>query len=93
MTSKSNSCYPCSDGHPRPLILLCIFIVACFTALPGHAQQATYDFILSGARIVDGTGAAWFYGDVAIKGDRIAAMGDLQKASATERIDQAVWFK
>jgi dihydroorotase/N-acyl-D-amino-acid deacylase len=59
----------------------------CFTALPAGAQQPAYDFIISGARIVDGTGAAWFYGDVAIKADRIAAMGDLQKTSATQRID------
>jgi N-acyl-D-amino-acid deacylase len=85
MTSKPNC--PCSHGRLRPSTSFCIITVVCFTALSVHAQQATYDFIISGARIVDGTGAAWHYGDVAIKGDRIAAMGDLQKASATQRID------
>src|SRR6516165_3104645 len=48
---------------------------------------AGYDFILAGARIMDGTGAPWVIGDVAIQGDHIAAMGDLRKASSSKRID------
>jgi dihydroorotase/N-acyl-D-amino-acid deacylase len=28
--------------------------------------------IISNGRVVDGTGAAWFYGDIAIRQDRIA---------------------
>ncbi len=52
-----------------------------------HAQDAHYDFVVTGARIVDGTGAAWFAGDIGIVGDRIAAIGDLHEAVATKRID------
>jgi dihydroorotase/N-acyl-D-amino-acid deacylase len=52
-----------------------------------QAQGPSYDSIISGARIVDGTGAPWFYGDLAIMGDRIAAIGDLHNAAANERID------
>ena len=33
-----------------------------------------YDVLIMGAQVVDGTGNAWFYGDVAIQGDRIAAI-------------------
>ena len=33
-----------------------------------------YDVLITGAQVVDGTGNPWFYGDVAIKGDRIAAI-------------------
>ncbi|HEX3738142.1 MAG TPA: D-aminoacylase [Terriglobales bacterium] len=62
-------------------------ILTFFTVLSAVAQTPTYDVIITGARIVDGTGAAWHYGDIAIKGDRIAAMGDLQKVSAGHRID------
>src|SRR5439155_18398502 len=87
MTFKSHPCFPCSDRRPRPSLVLIILIAFCLTAVSARAEQAAYDFIISGARIVDGTGAAWFYGDIAIKGDRIAAMGDLQKASAAQRID------
>jgi len=55
--------------------------------VPLPAQKTSYDFIISGARIVDGTGAPWFIADVAISGDRIAAIGDLQNASANRRIN------
>ena len=46
-----------------------------------------FDLVITGGRIVDGTGAPWFRGDVGIKGDRIAAVGDLSQAAATRRID------
>lgn len=49
-----------------------------------------YDLVLAGGKIVDGTGNAWFRGDVAIRGDRIARIapaGLLRDAPARERID------
>src|SRR6185437_13613529 len=77
MTSKSKSCSSCRDRRSRPSSIMCILTALLLAALSAQAQQPNYDFIISGARIVDGTGAAWHYGDIAIKGDRIAAMGDL----------------
>jgi dihydroorotase/N-acyl-D-amino-acid deacylase len=53
------------------------------------AEQTKYDFIIRGAHIVDGTGAPWYAGDIAIAGDRIAAIGDLQDASATTVVEGA----
>src|SRR5580700_78632 len=60
-----------------------------FLLLPtiAAAQRPDYDFIISGAHIIDGTGAPWVAGDIAISGDRIVAMGDLSKASARKRLD------
>jgi dihydroorotase/N-acyl-D-amino-acid deacylase len=58
-------------------------LVAGFT----HPQHPNYDFILSGAHLVDGTGAPWVAADLGIAGDRIAAIGDLSHASAAKRID------
>ncbi len=52
-----------------------------------HAAEAKFDFIIRNARIVDGTGAPWYRGDVAIEGDRIAAIGDLSEASAKTVVD------
>jgi N-acyl-D-aspartate/D-glutamate deacylase len=50
----------------------------------------SYDVVIEGGRVVDGTGNPWFYGDVAIKGDRIARItpaGLLARARAGRRID------
>jgi dihydroorotase/N-acyl-D-amino-acid deacylase len=58
---------------------------------PGPALgTGPYDVVIENGRIVDGTGAAWFYGDLAIRGDRIAAVaprGTLRSAGAKTRID------
>jgi len=49
-----------------------------------------YDVIIENGRVIDGTGAAWFYGDVALRGERIAAIGPrgaFRRARATTRVD------
>jgi N-acyl-D-amino-acid deacylase len=54
------------------------------------AQGAPFDVLILNGRIVDGTGAGWFYGDLAIRGDRIAAMmprGGLAGRSARDTVD------
>lgn len=51
------------------------------------AQHPDYDFLISGGRIVDGTGAPWVVGDIGIAGDRIVAIGDLSKTSVRKRVD------
>jgi dihydroorotase/N-acyl-D-amino-acid deacylase len=48
---------------------------------------AVFDLVLSNARVIDGTGAPWFRADVAVRGAKIAAIGDLAKARARRRID------
>src|SRR5436190_3869764 len=62
-------------------------IALFFAAAPIEAQKTSVDFIISGVRVVDGTGSPWFIGDIAVSGDRIAAIGDLRNASANKRID------
>jgi len=51
------------------------------------AQHPRYDFMISGVRVVDGTGAPWFAADIGVTGDRIEAIGDLGKASAGKRVN------
>ncbi|MGR4069196.1 N-acyl-D-amino-acid deacylase family protein [Billgrantia sp. C5P2] len=46
-----------------------------------------YDLLIRNAWIVDGTGAAPFRADVAVRGDRIAAVGELSSAGAVSEID------
>lgn len=50
---------------------------------------STYDLIIEHGRVVDGTGAPWFAADVGIRAGRVAAIGRLDKATATRRIDAA----
>ena len=51
------------------------------------AQRPRYDFMISSVRVVDGTGAPWFAGDIGVTGDRIESIGNLDKASAGKTID------
>lgn len=46
-----------------------------------------YDTIFSGGLLVDGTGSAPVRADVAVNGERIAAVGDLSAAQAHDRVD------
>jgi len=71
----------------RQMSLFIALISLSSTSLVSQGQRPKYDFVISGARIVDGSGAPWFSGDIAIVGDRIAAIGDLYEASASRRID------
>ena len=47
----------------------------------------TYDLLIRGGRVVDGTGVAARVADVGVTGDRIAAVGDLASAPAARVID------
>lgn len=49
-----------------------------------------YDFVIKNCRIIDGTGAPWYRGDVAVMNGRIAAIGgNLSDEDAAEIIDAA----
>ncbi len=57
------------------------------TTIASRPQAPAYDLVIRGGRIVDGSGNPWFYGDVAVKDGRIAAVGSLATAKATRVID------
>ncbi len=46
-----------------------------------------FDLVLAGGRVVDGTGSPWFRADVGVRGDRIAAVGALERAETRQRLD------
>lgn len=70
------------------MIVLAAAAVSGCVRSPAPASS-DFDIVISNGRIVDGTGAPWFRGDVCILDDRIAAIGDLHSAKARTRIDAA----
>lgn len=59
--------------------------MAAGTAQRGAAPS--YDVLITNGRIVDGTGAPWYRGDIAVAGDQIAAIGELGNATARLKVD------
>ena len=71
----------------RLVIALALVLVAALLTPPLEAQVEAYDLIIMNGRVVDGTGNPWFYGDVAIRGDRIVKVGYVGPGRAIRRID------
>ncbi|AWO01486.1 aminoacylase [Chitinophaga alhagiae] len=66
-------------------LLLLSFLLAAFGA---HAQQC--DLLIRNAKIIDGTGNSWFYGDVAVKDGKVLQTGRLPAGfTASRTIDAA----
>src|SRR5258708_6717075 len=55
--------------------------------LGAPASAGQYDLIIRNGHIIDGTGNPWYAGDVAVSGDRLAAIGDLHDAHGKREID------
>ena len=62
-------------------------LTLCLLAPSAANREVAYDLVFEGARVVDGSGAPWFVADVAVQGDRIAAIGKLSGRPAGRRID------
>lgn len=70
---------------PPALMLISMLSFASLPTTPKPVPQ--YDVLIMNGRIVDGSGRQGFNADLAIKGDRIARIGNLANASATRTID------
>src|SRR5512134_2791981 len=78
----------------RSILVVCAagVLSACQSSTPAPAAtrgETAFDVLISGGRVVDGTGAPWYRADVGITGDRITAIGNLANRAAKTRIDAA----
>ena len=69
----------------RPAVLL----IALTWLQPQASPPAPYDLLLKGAQVLDGSGGPPVVADVAIRADRIAAVGRLEGVTAVRVIDAA----
>ena len=73
-------------------LLTALALAACSHPTPTPTPSPTrgYDVVIANGKVVDGTGNAWFYGDVGVTGDRITFVGpagSLSREAAAKRID------
>lgn len=66
-------------------IVVSLFMLALPTG--GAALAQSYDVILRGGRVLDGTGNPWYLADIAVSDGRIAAVGRLDGAQAARVVD------
>src|SRR6516225_9217347 len=76
----------------KPVLVLLFSIsatVVLFQPTPPRPKTAApeFDLIIRGGRVVDGTGQPGFSADLAIKGDRVASVGNLTGVTAAREID------
>jgi N-acyl-D-amino-acid deacylase len=81
----------CASAPMRLTTVRLIFAMAMTMTLTScsttHPTPPMLDLKITNGRILDGTGAPWFRGDVGVRGDVIVAIGDLRDVAATSTID------
>jgi N-acyl-D-amino-acid deacylase len=71
----------------RRFLALSLVLALPLAALGQSQKAASFDVIIKGGTVYDGSGRAPVRADVGIKGDRIAAVGNLKSATATTVVD------
>jgi N-acyl-D-aspartate/D-glutamate deacylase len=71
-----------SSAIAWPLVALSALVMTA-----RRVEGQTFDIVVAGGHVVDGSGNPWFLADVGIRNGRIAAVGRLQGAEAQRTID------
>lgn len=64
-----------------------IFALITSLFLFTNCFSQSYDLLIQGGKIVDGTGNSWYYGDVAITNGKIVKIGNISNGTAKRVID------
>ena len=76
--------------HSRALFGLVVICCSCSPIAPDPESPetaTTFDVVITGGRVVDGTGTPWFRADIGLREGRISAIGRLADAEAGTKID------
>jgi len=71
----------------RTRFLKAAVVALAATAFSSYRASPDYDVLITGGTVIDGSGAPGVHADVGIRGDRIAAIGDLEGRTASRVID------
>lgn len=72
----------------KKIFALLIIVCSIFpTSLFAQTNTEEFDVVIKGGTVYDGTGGKPFKADVGIKGDKIAAVGNLSRAKAKQTVD------
>ena len=66
------------------LAVFCSLLAARCSLAP---RRTMLDLKITNGRIIDGTGAPWYRGDVGVRGDTVVAIGDLSKMTSAATLD------
>ncbi len=69
----------------RRLLLTALLLLSVAPAFA--ADKPAYDLLIRNGRVIDGAGNPWFHADVAIRGDRIVAIGRNLPGTARRTLD------
>lgn len=67
-------------------LLIASFFTANINFISAQNSES-FDFVITNARIIDGTGNPWFRGSIAVKDGKIARVGQFDFANAKQTID------
>lgn len=71
----------------RVCSLLSLFLSAVALVSAASAAEPSYELVIRGGRVVDGTGAPWFVADLGISAGRIVKIGKIPAGSAAKEIN------
>jgi N-acyl-D-amino-acid deacylase len=69
----------------RLWLSIVILVLPCGALAEQPSER--YDILITGGKVVDGTGAPWHYADVAVRDGKIAAVGRIPREAAERVID------
>ena len=82
--ARMPSMVPAALKGCAPYVSIAVLVLLAVVPL---AQQASFDLLLKNGRIVDGTGATWYRGDIAIASDAIARIAPTIDGQAARVVD------
>ncbi len=73
----------------RLLFFWSLFTLSYVASETSSAEPEPFDVLIRGGTVVDGTGNPAFFGDVALRGDKIAAVGRIPEGAKAARVIDA----